>query len=434
LAPTQLNQQHSALDGKREEKQIQDQGSTTSPAAVGATTEPRGVNAAAIGMYCVLLAAYSLMAADRYLFPVLAPDVQREFGFSLSHTGLLSTIFTLGLGIGGLPTGYLLSHYRRKAVLLLGIAIFSGATALTTIATGFWTLLICLAATGIGMAMLATAMFALAASYFVKYRAAAIGSVNFCYGLGGFYGPIMASVLLTSYATWRAPMIGFGAAGFVMIALILLTVRSWFSETHRAAVARHGVGGAPSLRNRNTVLLTLLSIIHGLALYGFLGMYPTFLRESLHYAPKAAGGVMSFFGLGALLSIIGGWVGDRISPRVVMSGGFLCTAVLGFLFFQQSGSTLTREILTFAYGGIGSSILYVNLAGYHVKAVKSDLASKGSGMFVTSLYGSSAAAGYLMGAIVSHSSWLLAGEIQMTLFAVIGAVLALALRPEEMAL
>jgi MFS family permease len=60
----------------------------------------------AIAMYCVLLAAYVLMAADRFLFPMLAPDVRRDYGFSLADSGLLSTIFTLGLGVGGLPTGY----------------------------------------------------------------------------------------------------------------------------------------------------------------------------------------------------------------------------------------------------------------------------------------------------------------------------------------
>src|ERR1700686_5312889 len=98
----------------------------------------------AIAMYCVLLLAYSLMAADRYLFPFLNSDVRKEFGFSLPTIGLLSTIFTLGLGIGGLPTGYLLSHFSRKTVLLLGIAIFSGGTMLTTVATGFWSLLVCL--------------------------------------------------------------------------------------------------------------------------------------------------------------------------------------------------------------------------------------------------------------------------------------------------
>src|SRR5258708_9773424 len=117
-------------------------------------------------MYCVLLVSYVLMAADRYLFPVLAPDVRKAFGFSLANTGLLATIFTLSLGIGGLPTGYLLARYSRKMFLLTGIVIFSAATALTTPVPASWSILICLAAQGIGMSMLATSMFALAASYF----------------------------------------------------------------------------------------------------------------------------------------------------------------------------------------------------------------------------------------------------------------------------
>src|SRR5271169_1308056 len=136
---------------------------STQAAPLKAESAARGI---AIAMYCVLLVSYILMAADRYLFPVLAPDVRKAFGFSLATTGLLSTIFTLGLGIGGLPTGYLLSRYSRKAVLLTGIAIFSSTIALTSVARGFWSMLIYLAVTGIGMAMLATSMFALAASYF----------------------------------------------------------------------------------------------------------------------------------------------------------------------------------------------------------------------------------------------------------------------------
>src|SRR5580704_7073100 len=205
-----------------------------SPVRATPAHEETGARGIAIAMYCILLASYVLMAADRYLFPVLAPDVRRAFHFSLADTGLLSTIFTLGLGMGGLPTGFLLSHFSRKTVMLLGISIFSTGTALTTVATGFWTMLLCLAVTGIGMAMLATSMFALAAAYFAKYRAAAIGSVNFCYGLGGFYGPILAGALLVSSKTWsipwHAPMLAFAVFGFATIVLILLFVRSWFTE------------------------------------------------------------------------------------------------------------------------------------------------------------------------------------------------------------
>jgi MFS family permease len=385
-------------------------------------------------MYCVLLVSYILMAADRYLFPVLAPDVRKAFGFSLANTGLLSTIFTLGLGIGGLPTGYLLTRYPRKMVLLTGIVIFSAATALTTVVPGFWTMLVCLAAQGFGMSMLATSMFALAASYFARSRAAAIGSVNFCYGIGGFLGPYLAGKLRQSYNTWHAPMIYFGLFGFVMVVVIAVTVRPWFSETRRAVEAKADRGGAASLSNRNTVILTILSVIHGLSMYGFLGLYPTFLREVLHYTPANAGKVIGFFGVGALASIPCGWIGDRYSPKLVLSGSLLSIALLGYLFFQESPSMLTREILTCIYGVTGSAVLYVNLAGYHVKALRTSLSSRGSGMFVTSLYAGAAFGGYLLGGIAARGGWLLAGEIQMSLLCLVGAVLALALRPSEMSL
>ena len=95
---------------------------------------------------------------------------------------------------------------------------------------------------------------------------------------------------------------------------------------------------------------------------------------------------------------------------------------------------MPRAILTFAYGAIGSGTIYVNLAAYHVKAVRSSLSSRASGMFVTSLYAAAAGAGYLMGGIASHAGWAFAGEIQISLLSAIAGGLALTLRPEKMAL
>src|SRR5260370_29070992 len=355
---------------------------------VGATPrEQAGTRTVAMTVYCILLLSYVLMAADRYLFPVIAPYVRWEFGFSRALTGLLTTIFTLGLGLGGLTTRYILARLSRKSVMLVGIAIFSGATALTTMIHGFWGMLFCLAAQGIGMAMLATSMFALAASYFMTYKAAAIGSVNFCYGIGGFVGSSLAGVLLTKYGNWRAPMVAFGLFGFVMIAIIAVSVRSWFSETRGAASGRMTAGGAESLWNRNSVLLTILSVIHGLSMYGFLGGYASFLQENLHYTPTRAGVVVGFFALGALASIARRWLGNRFPPPMVFIAAYACIAVLGYLFFQVTPAPGARELLTCHYRAVGSAVLYVSLAAYHVKSLRSSLASKGSGMFVTSLYG-----------------------------------------------
>ena len=144
--------------------------------------------------------------------------------------------------------------------------------------------------------------------------------------------------------------------------------------------------------------------------------------------------MIGFFGIGALASIFGGWLGDRLSPQLVLSGSLLSIAVLGYLFFQPSLSMVMREALTCIYGVTGSAILYVNLAGYHVKALRRSLSSRGSGMFVTSLYGGAAFGGYLLGALATSYGWLRASEIEMSLLCVIGAMLALAIRPSEMSL
>src|SRR4029077_13815177 len=93
-------------------------------------------------------------------------------------------------------------------------------TALTVLALGFPDMLIYLAATGIGEAMQLTVMIAIAANYFVGYRAAAIGSMNVFFGLGAFTGPILGGLLLTSSRSWHAPMLVFGLFGFLVVAVI----------------------------------------------------------------------------------------------------------------------------------------------------------------------------------------------------------------------
>jgi MFS transporter, DHA1 family, inner membrane transport protein len=375
-----------------------------------------------------------LNAADRQLFPLLLHDVRQTYHFPLSQAGLLSTIFTLGLALAGLPTGYLLARISRKSALILGIAIFSSATALTVFAFGFADMLLYLAASGIGEAIQFTVIIAIATSYFSRNRAAAIGSVNLCFGIGAFSGPILASFWLGTYHDWRAPMLIFGLIGFVMIAAIVICVRPWFTETAVINRVQSDSGGATTLLNFNSIILTVLSVMAGLVLYGFTGLYSTFLREGLHYTAKQAGLVTGCYGVGALVSIAGGWLGDRLSPRLVLSGAFFAIAVFAYLCFHATGSLLRQAVLTGAFGAAGSGTVFVNLAGYHVKAVHRSLAGRASGMFVTGFYSAAAVAGYLMGEIASHTQWATAEVIQVSALACVAACIALTLRPSEMCL
>lgn len=385
-------------------------------------------------MFGVLLASYVINAMDRQLFPLLAPDVRREYGFSLANIGLLSTIFTFGLAVAGLPTGYLLARLSRKAVLQVGIGIFSAGTILTVLSRGFLDMLAYRAATGIGEAMQFTVLLAVAANYFAGRRAAAIGWINFCYALGAIVSPVWGGRARDAYQSWRVPMLLFGCLGLLAIVVVAVTVKPWLTETQSRSDERTAFGGAATILNRNTVLLTIMSLIGGLVIYGYLGMYPTFLREGLHYSSTAAGAVMGAFGIGAMGSLVGGWLGDRWSPRVVLGASFLSSGVLGSLLFHGSEGMKVQMALSFAWGFVASGTIHVNLAGYHVKAVRGGLTSRAAGLFVTSLYGSAAVAGYSMGFLATRGGWALAGEVQLLLLSVVGAALALALRPDQMAL
>jgi DHA1 family inner membrane transport protein len=403
------------------------------PAAAGVEGLATSSRAFGPAMFAILLVSYAINAMDRQLFPLLASDVRREYGFSLAKSGFLSTVFTLGMALAGVPTGYLLARFTRKVAVEIGIAIFSAGTALTAFAHGFTDMVFYRTATGVGEAMQLTALLTAATSYFAGTRGAAAGSVNFTFGIGAMIGPVLAAMLLSTWKTWRAPMIVFGVLGFLALAVIVLTVRPWLTELAGQPGNRAKGAGALTLLNRNSLILTAMSLIGGMIIYGYLGMYPTYLREHLAYSPGAAGRVMSTYGIGALASIGGGWLGDRFSPRLVMGGAFLTAAVLGCLLFDGFPVFAVQATLSFAWGLVVSGILYVNLAGYHVKAVTHGLAGSASGVFVSSLYGSAAISGYSIGWLADHASWVSAGLIQISLLSAVGAFLAAFLQPDSTA-
>ncbi|PDT69838.1 MFS transporter [Bradyrhizobium sp. C9] len=405
--------------------------STQTPAMAAAPANP-SANRRMLLMFGILLVSYVVNAMDRQIFPLLAADVRKEYGFSLADIGLLSTIFTLGMAVAGWPTGYLLARFSRKTVLQIGIAIFSVGTLLTAFAVSMSDMLLFRAATGIGEAMQLTALIAIATTAFVRSRAIAVGAVNASFGIGAIIGPLMAHPALAAYGSWRAPIILFGAIGFVVMIMITFTVDAALTEVEGRDNGAKLVGGATTLMNRNTIVLTVLSMIGGLIIYGYLGMYPVFLREQLHFTPADTGQVMSIYGLGVLCSLIGGWLGDRFSPRAVLGLAFLAATGLGYLLFSSAASFTAQASLSFVWGFIVSGTIYVNLAGFHVKSVSSQLADRASGAFVTSLYGAAAIAGYLIGWLAGLGGWGQAGLLQVTLLSAIAALLSLAIRPEAM--
>jgi DHA1 family inner membrane transport protein len=141
---------------------------------------------------------------------------------------------------------------------------------------------------------------------------------------------------------------------------------------------------------------------------------------------------MSIYGLGVLVSLFTGWLGDRFSPRLVLGLSFLLASAIAALLFNGPADFATQAALSFVLGATFSGTIFVNLAAYHVKSVAASLAGRASGLFVSCVYGSATVAGYVIGWIVGLAGWTVAGNIQLVALCLVGAVVALALRPEQM--
>jgi MFS transporter, DHA1 family, inner membrane transport protein len=298
-------------------------------------------NKIALGMWIVLLLSYIINTMDRQVFSVLATDVRGALGLDVPQVGLAATIFTLGMGLGGIPTGYLMYRMKRINVACTGIVVFSLATLLVALSQGLADLLLYRFVSGIGEAMQLTALLAIGATYFVNHRAIAASSVLFTFGIGAILGPNIGAALLDSYG-WRMPFVTFGLAAIPILILIIFVTRSWFTEyspakqrEEQAASQASGAAaqpvdfGADRMTASEPMLLALATAFAGLAIYGYLGLYPTFLREQVGFSAADAGLAVSAYGLGAMLALIGGWMGDRFDYFKVLFGALVVAGASG---------------------------------------------------------------------------------------------------------
>jgi DHA1 family inner membrane transport protein len=389
-------------------------------------------NHAAIAMFFILLLSYVLNSIDRGLFSVLAIEVRDAMGLSLPQVGLAATMFTLGMGLAGIPTGYLLSRTSRKSVVLLGLFVFSVATLLTAYATGLADLLAYRFISGLGEAMQVTALIAVGASYFYRNRALMTGVVSFFYGIGSFAGPMMTASLLSAY-DWKMPFVVFGIGGIIAMAIVALCVRRWFSESRaneENAISdrndRAGPGMNDTIWNATTVTLGIASVCAGVAVFGFSGLYPTYLRSALGFSPQQAAWVMSAIGIGGFLAPVGGWLGDRAGHQKVLTAALPLAALSGGLSFTElERSVMLHAVVAVVFGIAVLSLLYANMSAIIINSLGPARTAQTAGLFIASYYIPAAFAGYALAQLKEATNWTTAGVLQTSGFALIAAILVI---------
>jgi MFS family permease len=382
-----------------------------------------------IALLVLVALSYVTNAMDRSLYPQLVPYINQQYKFSLGQGGFLATIFALGMGVSGLPAGFLIDRMSRKSVTILGIFIYSLFTILNAYAHSFWDLSAYRVLTGVGEALQQTALFAMVGAFFYRFRTAAIGSLNAAYGVGSFLGPVAGMQLfLASGARWQMPLIFFGAIGLVFCAIFWRLVPKAFSDAKGVAGAidyRQVEAHLPArLATRNVVSVSIANVMVGLSTFGYLGLYPTFLKTSLHFSTSATALCASMYGVGAFMAMPAGLIGDKLNQKRVVIAAALGSMLVYLLMFNVARTTSAQALLSLLQGVCASGFLFVNIYSLTQRSVRHEFLGRASGVASSAHYLPAAFSGMLLGWMVGHLDWGRAAIIQLGIFPAV-AVLAM---------
>jgi MFS transporter, Spinster family, sphingosine-1-phosphate transporter len=268
---------------------------------------------------------------DRSVLFAVQPLVQGEFHLTNTQVGYLTSAF-LGFYMVAAPfTGRLADRYSRKRIIAFGAIFWSALTLLTAVTHTYWELLVRHTLVGIGEATFVTIAPTFVADLFpeeqrgrifgIFYLAIPVGTAA-GYLLGGKLGP---------HFGWRFPFYVAAVPGFLLaFAMFFIPEpqRGQFDSIKETPERRTLLGLA---RNPSFWTVTLGMAAGTFSLGGIQVWMPTFLSQSRGYSLESAnlmfGAIVVVDGI--LASLIGGWLGDRLLPRIKGSYYFVSAVSMG---------------------------------------------------------------------------------------------------------
>src|ERR1700742_398924 len=364
----------------------------------------------------IAIAGMQLMATmDGTIAIVALPKIQNELSLSDAGRSWVITAYVLTFGGLMLLGGRLGDTIGRKRTFIVGVSLFTIASALCGIAWDDVTLVIARLLQGVGAAIASPTGFALVATTFAKgpARNAATAVFGAMTGVGSVMGLVVGGAL--TEVSWRLAFLVNVPIGLVMIYLARTALRETNKERMKldatgavlatlactAAVFAFSMGpekGWVSLttlgsgavaaaaalafivvertaenpvvpfdlfRDRNRLVTFFAVLLAGGLMFSLTVCIGLYVQDILGYSALRAG-------VGFIPFVIGGGIGlgissqlvSRFSPRVLTIGGgclLLGAMLYGSAFMHRGVSYFPNLVMPIVIGGIGIGIVGVPL-------------------------------------------------------------------------
>ena len=327
-----------------------------------------------------LLAAVNYI--DRSALSVAAAPLAKEFSLDPVQLGYLFSSFLWLYVLCLVPMGVVVDRLGTRRVNALGIGVWSAATVVTGLVTGFGALLATRVVMGVGEATTYPAAGRVIHEW-IPVRERALFTTVF--NSGAYFGPAIGSITLAWLAAdygWRSAFYACGIIGFVWLAAWLIWFRqpeqaTWLGEDERALILRErgdlATAGTETRPMGVVKLLQCRSMIgvmltQGCAVYTqylFLTWLPNYLQVSRGISLVKSGPLTALPYLGAVvLTVILGKVSDSLlTAQTARSGGrrgmvalaMLVSAVLLLIPFTSDTSVIML-LITIALSGVATTV------------------------------------------------------------------------------
>ncbi len=386
----------------------------------------------AIWTFAVTSVALIMVMLDNLVVSTALNVIREELGATIEQLEWTVNAYTLTFAVFLLTGAALGDRFGRRRMFVIGVAIFTGASAFAAMSSSVEMLLVGRMAQGIGAAIVTPlTLTLLSAAVPADRRGLALGGWGAVGGLAIAIGPLVGGAIVEGVAwnwifwinvpigialvplAWFAlreshgpagrldlPGVALASAGLfgVVWALVNGNSEGWTSPTIVTAFAIGAAllaafllwerrAPAPMLpprffRDRSFSLANVSSMLMSFGMFGSIFLLAQFLQFVRSYSPLEAGAAILPWTLAPMfVAPVAGALSDRIGGGLLMGTGLSLQAI-GLAWLGLVSSTTveyTALVLPFIISGIGMGLFFAPVANVLLSSVRPEEEGQASG-------------------------------------------------------
>jgi len=277
--------------------------------------------------------------------------ISATFHISRQTVSLISSVPSLGVCLGSLIAGGLLTFLEPKPVIIIGLALVAISFGGASLAPSFPMLLLCYGAVGVGVGIGCVIPVSLIIRAWFGERAGFALGLTMTGAAVGAASTVPAATYCITHYGWRVAEMALGVPFVFPVIPIVALLRSRPAQMRTGAaapVAESGMEVGAALATREFWLIVLGQFSFGWIANSILGHLVSYLTGIGYGLNRAAAALSAVLLLTALGKVILGYLADWSGSRWAVATGFIGTALgLGLLLNASRPLFLLPAILVY---------------------------------------------------------------------------------------